>query len=245
MVKHQLIGRSAAIDSEPRLYVIPGSHACRSAMLMLEHKRLGWRPFEFIPGMQTVALRPLGFPGRTVPAMTLDGVRVQGNRQIARFLDRVEPEPPLLPRHRLSAVEEAEAFADEVLQTVARRLVLAAGRRDLASLADHGDSGRLGAILARSSRRRRRIMRMACRYFGVSDETEALDLAALPSVLDRVDWLVDKGTLNGVELNAADFQTAPSLCLLAYRVDLRQEVVSRPSWRLADRLLPAPEGMPS
>ena len=238
MVKQQLIGRSAVSHSQPRLYVIPGSHACRAATLMLEHKGMGWRPFEFIPGMQTVALRPLGFPGRTVPAIRLDGVRVQGNRQIARFLDRVEPEPPLLPRHRLSAVEDAERFADEVLQTVARRLVLAAGRRDLNSLVDQGGRGRLGAILARSAGRRRRVMRMARRYFGVSDATEALDLAALPSVLDRVDAFAASGVLNGADLNAADFQVAPSLALLAYRIDLREEVESRPSWRLVERLLP-------
>src|SRR2546423_3983549 len=87
MVKRQLVGRSAAGLAEPRLYVIPGSHACRATMLMLEHKGLSWRPFEFVPGMQTIALRPLGFPGRTVPALRFDGSSVQGNRNIARFLD--------------------------------------------------------------------------------------------------------------------------------------------------------------
>jgi glutathione S-transferase len=238
MVKYQLVGRPAATRSDPRLYVIPGSHACRAAMLMLEHKGLGWQPFEFVPGIQTVAMRPLGFPGRTVPAIKLDGLRVQGNRQIARFLDELEPEPPLLPRHRLSAIEEAERFADEVLQTIARRLVLAAGGRDLAGLENHGDSGRLGAILARSRSRRRRIMKMARRFFGISDETEALDLAALPAVLDWIDTQVSSGVLDGAHLNAADFQVTPSLCLLAYRLDLRDEVESRPSWRLAERLLP-------
>lgn len=226
--------------SNPRLYVIPGSHACRAAMLMLEYKGLGWRPFEFIPGMQTVAMRPLGFPGRTVPALKLYGARVQGNRSIARFLDRILPDPPLLPRDRLPAIEKAERFADEVLQTVARRLVLAAGRRDLASLADHGDSGRLGAILARTRGRRRRVMRLAARYFGISDWTEELDLAALPGVLDHVDAALAAGVLDGPSLNAADFQVAPSLCLLAHRLDLREAVESRPSWHLVERVLPAP-----
>src|SRR4051812_45086184 len=151
MVKSQFVGRPAATHQEPRLYVIPGSHACRAAMLMLEHKGLGWRPLRLPTGMQTVVMRPLGFPGRTVPALTLNGVRVQGNRNIARFLDDLEPEPPLIPRHRATAIAEAERFADEVLQTLARRLVLAAGRRDLAELADEGGSGHLGAILAARS----------------------------------------------------------------------------------------------
>lgn len=244
MVKYQLVGRTAATRSEPRLYVIPGSHACKAAMLMLEHKGLGWRPFEFIPGMQMVALRPLGFPGRTVPALNFGGRRVQGNRRIARFLDEIEPEPPLVPSYCAGQVADAERFADEVLQTVARRLVLAAGGRDLAELSDHGDQGRLGALLARSNGRRRMVMKLARRHFGITDEVEALDLRALPGVLDQVDELVAAGVLDGPLLNAADFQTAPSLCLLAYRHDLREQVESRPSWRLAQRLLPPLEGAP-
>jgi glutathione S-transferase len=224
------------------LYVIPGSHACRAAMLMLEHKGLAWRPFELLTGLQTVAMRPLGFRGRTVPALKLDGVRVQGNRNIARFLDRIEPDPPILPQHGLTAVEDAERFADEVLQTVARRLVLASGARDLSLLVDRGDSGRLGGILAPSPRRRRLVMRMAARYFGITARTEALDVAALPGVLDRVDSLIDAGVLDGPSLNAADFQIAPSLALLAYRLDLRETVESRPAWHLVERLMPAREG---
>jgi glutathione S-transferase len=225
----------------PKLYVIRGSHACRAAMLMLEHKGLAWRPFELLTGLQTVAMRPLGFRGRTVPALKLDAVRVQGNRNIARFLDRIEPDPPLLTPHR-TAVEDAERFADEVLQTVARRLVLASGARDLSLLVDRGDSGRLGAILAPRPRRRRLVMRMAARYFGISARTEALDVAALPGVLDRVDSLIDAGVLDGPSLNAADFQIAPSLALLAYRLDLRETVESRPAWHLVERLMPAREG---
>jgi glutathione S-transferase len=237
MVKSQLVGRSAANGSEPRLYVIQGSHACRAAMLMLEHKGLGWRPRELPAGMQMIVMRPLGFPGRTVPALKLDGLRVQGNRRIARFLDDLEPEPPLIPRHRATAIAEAERFADEVLQTIARRLVLAAGGRDLAELADHGDSGPLGAILAPRRARRHRVMRMAARFFGISDESEALDLAALPGVLDHLDSLVSDGVLDGADLNAADFQVVPSLWLLAYRLDIRDAVQSRPSWQLAERVL--------
>ena len=224
--------------SDPRLYVIPGSHACRAAMLMLEHKGIGWRAFVFPAGLQTVSMRLLGFRGRTVPALKLDGTRVQGNRSIARYLDRIEPDPPLLPRARQAAIEEAERFADEVLQTVARRLVLAAGRHDLNGLAEHGDAGRLGALLARRRGRRSRVMWLAARYFGVSDETEALDLAALPRILDRIDSWLAAGVLEGAELNAADLQTAPSLALLAYRLDIREIVESRPSWQLVERLLP-------
>ncbi|HKH22098.1 MAG TPA: glutathione S-transferase N-terminal domain-containing protein [Solirubrobacterales bacterium] len=236
MVKSQREATPIRPAPLPRLYVIPGSHACRAAMLMLEHKGLDWRPFRLLSGLQTVAMRPLGFPGRTVPALKLDGARVQGNRNIARFLDRIEPEPPLLPPHRLTVVEDAERFADEVLQPLARRLVVAAGRRDLSNLVDHADSGRLGALLAPTRRRRRMVMRIAGRFFGISDETERLDLAALPHVLDRVDSMVESGVLDGAQLNAADFQVVPSLWLLAYRRDVRDIVEARPAWRLTERV---------
>jgi glutathione S-transferase len=241
MVKSRLISSREARTALPKLYVIPGSHACRAAMLMLEHKGVEYRPAEIPTGFQAPVMRARRFPGRTVPALLMNGRRVQTNRRIARFLDALAPETPLLPRDRREEIEEAERFADEVLQPTARRLVLAAGRRDLGSLVAHADSGRLGPILARSRRRRARIMRIAARYpFGISDHTEALDLAALPEVMDRVDAWVEQGVLNGSELNAADFQITPSVALLAYRKDLSSEIEGRAVWRLVDRLIPAP-----
>lgn len=63
-------------------------------------------------------------------------------------------------------------------------------------------------------------------------------------MLDRVDGWVESGVLNGPEPNAADFQTAPSLCLLNDRLDLVQPVRSRPSWGLVERLIPAAREAP-
>jgi glutathione S-transferase len=216
------------------LYTIPGSHACRSAMLMLEHKGIPWRAREMPPGVQTMTMRARGFPGRTVPAIKLDGTRVQTNRRIARFLDELRPDPPLVPPERADQIESAERFNDEVLQTLTRRLLLAAGRRDPSC----GDDGRLGPILSYGRSRRRLAARVASRYFGVTDEIERLDLIALPDVLDHVDSLVDSGILNGPELNAADLEIAPSLALGSYRLDVRDQFTSRPSWELVERLLP-------
>ena len=224
------------------LYTIPGSHACRATILMLEHKGMSWRERVMPPGIQTATMQLRGFPGRTVPAIRSDGERVQTNREIARFLDRVRPEPPLVPAEREAEVEEAEAFIDGMLQPLARRLTLAAGRRDLSRLANHADSGRLGVILAPSRWRRRFAIWGAHRYFGIHGRVESLDLAALPGVLDHVDSLVSAGTLNGAELNAADFQAAPCLALIGYRLDVRDIVASRPSWALVERLLPEPAG---
>jgi glutathione S-transferase len=234
-------GNARPAQRAAKLYVIPGSHACRAGMLMLDHAGLDYRPVEIPTGLQGPLLRAHRFPGKTTPALSLDGRRLQTNRGIARFLEGLVPGHPLFPSDPAlrAEVEEAERFADECLQTLARRLVLAAGSWDLESLVDYGDSGRLGPILARNRRRRGRIMRIAARhFFKIDDHTEQLDLAALPAVLDRVDGWIRSGVLNGERLNAADFQIAPSICLLAYRRDLGGEIEGRPVWRLADRLLP-------
>src|SRR3954449_12297575 len=101
-----------------KLYVIPGSHACRSAMLMLEHKRLPYKRVDIVTLMHPVVVRLHGFDaggqtrtagGRrtlatrighrlgTVPALAANGHRTSTNHGIARFLDEQYPDPPLFP----------------------------------------------------------------------------------------------------------------------------------------------------
>jgi len=43
------------------LYVIPGSHACRSAMLMLEHKQLPYQRVDVVTLLHPVVARLHGF----------------------------------------------------------------------------------------------------------------------------------------------------------------------------------------
>jgi glutathione S-transferase len=73
------------------LYVIPGSHACRSAMLMLEHKGIPYRRVDVFPVMSRVLIRAFGFSGNRVPALKIDGRRIQGTREISRELERLQP----------------------------------------------------------------------------------------------------------------------------------------------------------
>jgi glutathione S-transferase len=230
----------AASPSEAKVYVILGSHACRAGTLMLEHKGLPFRTVRIPTGLQPFALRLLGFPGRTVPALRIDGQRIQPNRAIARFLDELRPQPPLFPADpdRRSAVEEAERWGDEVFQMAARRLVLAAALHGRDALVDRGGDGRLGPLLWRNSLRRLVGMRMVGRLFKVNERTEQRLLDDLPGMLDSIGAWVEAGILGGESLNAADFAIAPSLALLAYRRDLRSQVQSHPAWALADRLLP-------
>src|SRR5215212_7277032 len=97
-----------------RLYTIPGSHPGMAAQLMLAHKGIPFRRKDLFPVMSKLIVRVLGFPRSTVPAIKIDGDRVQGTRPIARELDRRQPDPPLLPADpaKRAAVEEAERFGD-------------------------------------------------------------------------------------------------------------------------------------
>src|SRR5437763_4195199 len=113
------------------LYVIPGSHACRAAMLMLAHKDVPYRQVEFITLLHAMGARLHGFdaggqrrsvggrrtpglrlgdrPG-TVPGLACNGERISTNYRIARFLDDRPPEPALFPPHpdQRPAVDELQ-----------------------------------------------------------------------------------------------------------------------------------------
>jgi glutathione S-transferase len=101
-----------------RLYVIPASHPSIAVQLMLEQKGIAYKRTDLLPVISKGALRAFGFPGKTVPALKIDGSKVQGSRQIARELERLRPEPPLFPPdpEQRATVEEAERFGDEELQ---------------------------------------------------------------------------------------------------------------------------------
>lgn len=250
---------------EAKLYVILGSHPCRTGMLLLEHKGIPYTTVRLPTALQGPALRVLGVSGNpapfrtvegrsprllgrsdrmgTVPTLRFDGHEVKTNRAIARFLDELQPDPPLFPEdpdHR-RAVEEAEAWGDEVLQMEARRLLVAAGLHGPGALLDDGDDGRLGPLLWRNRTLRLMTARFIAPAFGVNARTEAKLLAELPGILDRVDEWVDAGVLNGERLNAADYMIVSSLALLSYRLDVRPQLEGRPAMRLADRVLPEPK----
>src|SRR3954452_6364379 len=103
---------------DARLYVIPASHPSIAAALMLEHKGIPYKRKDLMPVVSKGVLRVVGFPGITVPALKIEGAKVQGSRQIARELERLRPEPPLFPAdpEQRTAVEGAERFGDEELQ---------------------------------------------------------------------------------------------------------------------------------
>src|SRR3954468_16775832 len=247
-----------------KLYVIPGSHACRSAILMLEHKQAPYRRVDVVTLTHPVVARLHGcdaggetriagarrtLPIRlgdllgTVPALAADGERISTNRQIARFLDDRHPEPPLFPAdpERRQAVEEAERWANEELQMAARRIGLAWAVRDPAGAGRRAGDGRMGYLLYRRALVRRLIIPLIGRViFNVDRATERELLAELPAMLDQIDAWIVEGVLGGAQLNAADFMVAPSLALMLYRPDIPPLLEGRPALELVDRVLPEP-----
>ena len=66
-----------------------------------------------MPVISKGILKTQRFSGNTVPALKLDGERVQGSMEIGRELDRIQPQPALYPADTelRAKVEEAEAWA--------------------------------------------------------------------------------------------------------------------------------------
>ena len=127
------------------LFGIPASHPSLAGQLMLEHKGVEYRRIDLVAGPHRALLRALGFPGKTVPAVRLDGAKIQGTTEIALALDALVPETAAASRRdpeRRREVEEAEAWGNEVLQPVPRRLVWNGLGRDRSELATYLEGAR-------------------------------------------------------------------------------------------------------
>jgi glutathione S-transferase len=223
-----------------RLYVIPGSHPSMAARLMLERKGIPYKRRDLIPVVSKGALKAAGFREVTVPALKLDGDRVQGTGAIARHLDRIEPDPPLVPHDpdELAKVEEAELWADDDLQGIARRLLWNALKRDRAPLRSYSEGAKLGVPVGLAVKTAAPIVAASARFNEADDEHVKADIAAIPSALDKIDGWIAEGVIGGSEPNVADYQIATCVRLLMTMDDLRPAIENRPAGELAMRLVP-------
>ena len=219
--------------------MIPGSHPSMDARLMLERKGIPYKRRDLIPVISKGVVRALRFPGVTVPALKLDGRRVQGSREIARELDRIQPEPPLFPADpaKRAKVEEAEAWGDE-FQQKPRRLIWWALKRDRAPMASYSEGARLGHPGRPGGEDRRPIVALAAASTSRPTRTCAPTSPRCRRDLDQIDGWIADGVIGGEEPNAADFQIAPSLRLLMTFDDLRPAIEDRPGGKLAMRVVP-------
>ena len=224
---------------EAKLYVIPGSHPSWTAMLMLDRKGIPFKRIDLIPVVSKGVLRAQGFPGATVPALKLDGRKIQGSREIGRELDHLQPDPALYPAdpEKRGKVEEAEAWGDS-FQQKPRRLSWWAFKRDRAPMASYSEGAKLGIPVGLAVKTGGPIVALSGRFNGSTDENVRADLATLRDDLDRIDGWIAVGVVGGPEPNAADYQLAPSIRLLMSFDDVRPFVEGRPCGELAKRLLP-------
>jgi glutathione S-transferase len=221
-----------------KLYGTPPSPPSHSARLMLEFKGLDYKPIWLLPGMWPALLRTRGFRGGTVPAMKIDGRRVQGSLLISRALEELRAEPPLFPtdpEQRLK-VEEAERWGDQVLQDVPRRIVrwLSVHRPETKVMIARD----VGIPFPRFAAW---INAPAARHLANKVDADGQiqgAIAQVPEVIDHVDRLIADGVIGGDQPTAADFQIATSVRALLNVKDLDSATEGRPASQLALRVIP-------
>ena len=221
-----------------KLYGTKPSPPVHSARLMLEYKGLDYKPIWLLPGLHPILLRTRGFSGATVPAAKIDGRKVQTSLAIARALDDLQPEPPLFPSdpEQRVEVEEAERWADEVLQDVPRRIVrwMSVHRPETRTMI----AREIGVPLPRFAAW---INAPTARYMAnkVDSDREIHNaIGAVGEVLDHVDDLIEQGVIGGEVPNVADFQIATSVRALLTVRDLDRATQGRPAAEHAMRLVP-------
>jgi len=227
-----------------KLYSIPGSHPAAAARAMLEHKGIEYQRVDLPPVVSRVLMRAFGFPGNRVPALKIDGRKVQGSRDISRELEVIEPDPPLFPTdpERRAAVEEAERWGDEVFQQMPRTITWWALKRHKSDQTTYLEGAAATARLGMPSRvavaTSGPILRTAIRLNDSTDETVRQTLASIGPALDRIDSWIEEGVLGSEQPNAADFQIGASVALLMTFDDVRERIEMRPAADLARRLYP-------
>jgi len=211
---------------------------------MLEHKGIEYQRVDLPPVVSRVLMRAFGFPGNRVPALKIDGRKVQGSRDISRELEVIEPDPPLFPTdpERRAAVEEAERWGDEVFQQMPRTITWWALKRHKSDQTTYLEGAAATARLGMPSRvavaTSGPILRTAIRLNDSTDETVRQTLASIGPALDRIDSWIEEGVLGSEQPNAADFQIAASVALLMTFDDVRERIEMRPAADLARRLYP-------
>jgi glutathione S-transferase len=105
-------------------------------------------------------------------------------------------------------------------------------------MTSYAEGAKLGIPIGVAVKTSAPIVAFAVSYNKASDENVRHDLAALPGMLQRIDDWCEAGVLNGEQLNAADFQIAPSVRLAMTLDDLRSAIAGRPAGELAMRVAP-------
>jgi glutathione S-transferase len=218
------------------LHGLPPSHPVKAAEAALRFKGLEFERVDLSPGAHNAEMEKLYGEGRrTVPGLMIDGEPVHGSRAILARLEELRPDPSLFPEPIADAVREAEAWGDEELQDLGRRLPWGAMHFRPEAMGTFGGAGPLdpaGTDFAM------RYVRASWKYHGITAVRLAEDLAGLPAKLDHVDALIADGVMGGEAPTAADLQIGATLRVLLTVGDLRPLVDGRPAAEVARRWFP-------
>jgi glutathione S-transferase len=227
------------MSGKVKLYGFTGSNSVYTGRLLLEHKGLEYDFVKLYPAAHTVILLLRGFDTMAVPALKIDGIRVQGTRWIARALDELFPEKPLFPADPTTrrAVQDVERWGEE-LQNSVRRIFYCAARRDRSAFLSVMGSDRGAFSRARLRMGAPVVIKLATGLHRANDAAGREDIELLPERLDQIDAWIAEGLLDGPELNAADYQVAVNVSALLLCEDLAPFIEGRPAADLARRVAP-------
>ena len=236
-----------------RLYVVPASHPCAAVESALKMKGFEYKVTELPPGMHAAHQR-LRFGRRTVPSLKADGesakrgisalfvrrTKVSGSREIMRWLEAQRPEPALWPAgaEEREAVERAEAWGEDVLQPLARRVIWWSLRKRPDAMPSFLAQSKLPVPGWAARLSGPATSMVEWRLNAVSEEAVRADVDALPAHLATVAGWIDDGVVGGETPNAADLQLGSSLALIRTIGDLAPLVDGSPAGALAKRWFP-------
>lgn len=231
----------AESSSTPRvkLYGFVLSHPVTTARLALDRKGIEFEQVNLTVGLHAAQLRALGFSRGTVPAIKLDREKIQGTREIMRALEEAQPEPRLFPSDpslRI-AVEDAERWGEDTLQSIPRRLFRYIASTDASIREGVAERAGLPAPKLAAKATAPLSKRMAAKAGADAAQVRA-DMSALPGLIRRVEQMLKDGVIGGEEPNAADFQIAPAIRMLMNLGDTAPIISGSPVEEWAKSLVP-------
>ena len=168
------------------------SHPARGTAMALQLKGIDFKAKNLMPGLHALNVRGRGYRDITVPALEIDGEKLQGSLAIVQWLERNYPEPSLYPQDpdERAAVEQAEAWGESELQPIPRRIFRRVSilnqdlRRWMATEIGLPLPGLAGRTMKPTA------VVMAAKV-GATAEAAQADLKNLPTTLDHADALVE------------------------------------------------------
>lgn len=228
-----------SITEPVTLYVVPLSHPCMTVRAGLDLKGIEYGE-QTVPsgghrGHSDEVEKLFGEGNLTVPVLTVGEEAIHGSVAILERLDELVPENPLYPEAIAAEVSEAERWADDVFQDLARRLpfeVLHFRPGAMGTFAGGEEMDPAGTDFAMA------YVRGAWKVLGLSAVRATEDLAALPAAIEMIESFARAGLIDGESPTAADLQIASSASLLLTIGDLRPVLEGTTAERLAIRYFP-------